>query len=320
MTAHPNLSPIIFIGLATWDSIAVVQRFPEPDGRTPADLIIEAGGGPAATAAVACARLGMPAAFIGVVGDDARGALILASLRNENVDISAVIVAPGAASAAALIIADRIRATRAICPSAGPRLCFGPDSIQAKLMRAAKLVHVDQAGYRPVAALRDPRLPPLSIDAGNPIEGLSLNGVALFAPSLARLRAMFGEAEPLALLRQAKLADWAVATDGGGGAYGLGEGGAWHIAAFPVAAVSTLGAGDVFHGALVAAKLRGFALKDAIAYASIAAALSCRGVDGRSAIPDHETVMAALPAFAAAATDLHTHQEPNSHVRCKNPA
>ena len=53
----------------------------------------------------------------------------------------------------------------------------------------------------------------------------------------------------------------------------------------PVEAVSTLGAGDVFHGALLAALVRGASLQDALAMANRVAALSCRGLDGRSAIP-----------------------------------
>jgi sulfofructose kinase len=49
--------------------------------------------------------------------------------------------------------------------------------------------------------------------------------------------------------------------------------------------VSTLGAGDVFHGALLAAFVRGLALAEALAFANECAALSCRALDGRSAIP-----------------------------------
>jgi sugar/nucleoside kinase (ribokinase family) len=58
---------------------------------------------------------------------------------------------------------------------------------------------------------------------------------------------------------------------------------------------STLGAGDVFHGALLAAFVRGLDLRPALAFASAAAALSCAGLDGRSAIPtssDVERVLA----------------------------
>jgi sulfofructose kinase len=41
----------------------------------------------------------------------------------------------------------------------------------------------------------------------------------------------------------------------------------------------------VFHGALVAFLVRGAPLRDALVAANGAAALSCRALDGRSAIP-----------------------------------
>ena len=67
----------------------------------------------------------------------------------------------------------------------------------------------------------------------------------------------------------------------------------------PVDVVSTLGAGDVFHGALVAAHVRDLPLDDALEYANHVAALSCLGLDGRSAIPTHDDVTARLRARTA---------------------
>ncbi len=49
--------------------------------------------------------------------------------------------------------------------------------------------------------------------------------------------------------------------------------------------VSTLGTGDVFHGEPVAALARDAPLADALRSANAAVALSCRALDGRSAIP-----------------------------------
>ena len=62
--------------------------------------------------------------------------------------------------------------------------------------------------------------------------------------------------------------------------------------------LSTLGAGDVFHGALVAAVVQGLPLDQQLAFANVTAALSCRGLDGRSRIPSLAEVEAAMPANA----------------------
>jgi sulfofructose kinase len=50
--------------------------------------------------------------------------------------------------------------------------------------------------------------------------------------------------------------------------------------------VSTLGAGDVFHGALLAQVIQGYKLADALQRANAVAALSCLGLDGQSMIPN----------------------------------
>ena len=62
--------------------------------------------------------------------------------------------------------------------------------------------------------------------------------------------------------------------------------------ATPVDAVSTLGAGDVFHGALLAQLVADVPLREALTFANACAALSCRALDGRSAIPTAAEVAA----------------------------
>jgi sugar/nucleoside kinase (ribokinase family) len=67
--------------------------------------------------------------------------------------------------------------------------------------------------------------------------------------------------------------------------------------------LSTLGAGDVFHGALVAAVVRGLPLAEQLAFANVTAALSCRGLDGRSRIPRLAELLAAIARDPARDTD-----------------
>ncbi|HSO01736.1 MAG TPA: PfkB family carbohydrate kinase, partial [Gaiellaceae bacterium] len=64
------MSTVVCVGLATLDTIFAVPRHPGPDDRVVATELAIAGGGPAATAAVALARLGTEVAFVGLVGDD----------------------------------------------------------------------------------------------------------------------------------------------------------------------------------------------------------------------------------------------------------
>jgi len=66
------------------------------------------------------------------------------------------------------------------------------------------------------------------------------------------------------------------------------------IPAFPVQAVDTLGAGDVFHGAFTLAVAEGSALEPALRFASAAAALKCSRFGGAFAAPQRAEVEAFL--------------------------
>jgi sugar/nucleoside kinase (ribokinase family) len=64
--------------------------------------------------------------------------------------------------------------------------------------------------------------------------------------------------------------------------------------AFPVHTVDTLGAGDVFHGAFALAVTEGQELREALRFASAAAALKCTRFGGAFAAPQRAEVEALL--------------------------
>jgi sugar/nucleoside kinase (ribokinase family) len=104
----------IFIGVATIDTIALVDNYPAADSRTLTDHLERAGGGVSATAAVAAARLGASVAVAGVVGDDAEGKEIIAGLKNEGVNTDLIVVDKNSKSATSAVIVTQSTATRAI--------------------------------------------------------------------------------------------------------------------------------------------------------------------------------------------------------------
>jgi sulfofructose kinase len=314
----PRPPDAVFVGVAMWDTVARLPRFPDPDGRVVAEEMRTAGGGPASTAAVAAARLGLPSALVAAVGDDREAGLIADALRAEGVaaDLCAV---PGRASGSCVVLVDRARGSRAICVLPGPGLVIPPDSPAADRVRSARWLHVDHAGLpavRPLLATLPPGAPrpTVSYDAGNLPPLRRPPEVDVYVPTVTTLRDLYaapGPAAPalaatppdIADLLAAARADGAsvvAATDGDRGAYAADSHGAYAVAGHSGIDVrSTLGAGDVFHGALVAALAREMPLPAALAYANAAAALSCRGLDGRGGIPgDAETraLAARLPA------------------------
>ena len=301
----PGSNPIrdggqaVFVGAITFDTIALVASAPGPDERVVADQICSAGGGPAATAAVAAARLGVSSAVIGAVGDDDEGRRALDGLRQEGVDTQGVAVVPGRQTQASLVVVHAASGTRTICTRAVPPLQLDGGPAVRDLLAGATWVHADHLGWPAVRALGLRRGGTrLSVDAGNPVPGLAPADVDLFVPTLEALERSYGRRSPQQLL-DAAIEDGAgtvVATRGADGSLAAtSDGQRAEAPGHPVDVCSTLGAGDVFHGALVAAMVHGLPLPRALHYANVAAALSCRGLDGRSAIPTHDEVQAVLP-------------------------
>jgi sugar/nucleoside kinase (ribokinase family) len=320
----PAAPDVVCIGSAALDMLLAVGRLPEADGRVPADDGMLAGGGPAATAAVALARLGARVELVARVASDLPGRLIREQLADEGVGVRWL--ASGGDTGRSALSAGLIQGgdppTRSLVAlPARPPLSIddlGPTALE--VCRRATWLHVDHAGWPLVPGIRAAGIgTPVSVDGGNPIEGLDLRLVDLYVPSLVELRRWSGALDTETTLRRALEAGAlaVVATQGADGAAYLGgpaPDGPWpadravttdhaarwriDVPGYPVEARSTLGAGDVYHGALLAALVRGATIASAMTEASAAAALSCLALDGRSAIPDRPHLMAALDAWS----------------------
>jgi sulfofructose kinase len=297
---------VVCIGIATLDAIALVDRLPAPGERLPAVEIRLAGGGVAATAAVTLARLGVPVAFIGRVGDDEAGRWIRAGLADSGVDVGGLRTVPGR-SPASVVLVDATGGERSLIPDVRGVPPISLTNADLEQCTAARLIHVDQTGYPVIAGLRERGVrASVSLDGGNFLGELRLDLIDLYAPTERALLARYAGAS---LERALELAagegpERVVATRGSRGAAGAErgpDGSLIHEAApaFVVPVVSALGAGDVFHGALLAALLDRRSLGEAMHFANAAAGLSCRALDGRSGIPTRREVERLLASAAA---------------------
>ncbi|MGC3955830.1 MAG: PfkB family carbohydrate kinase [Propionicimonas sp.] len=287
---------VVCVGVVTLDALALVDSYPGADQRVVAQQIRFAGGGPAATAAVVLARQGVPVAFAGRVGADDAGEQAVAQLAAEGVDVSGVERTADVPTQVSCVVVTEESQSRAISTLKVPALSSLTPRAQ-ELIGQAEWVHADHLGYAPVAAhfAGLTRRPKLSLDAGNPVAGLDDTAlVDLFVPTVGSLCATTGGDDAPSAARQVLAAGTTtvVATDGSAGShawwYEAGDADPQHAFAPAMAGVrivSTLGAGDVFHGGLLAAICRGENWADALRSANATAALSCRALDGRSAVP-----------------------------------
>jgi sugar/nucleoside kinase (ribokinase family) len=128
----------------------------------------------------------------------------------------------------------------------------------------------------------------LSIDIGYETPGLNSAEYDLYAPS-----------ENITTDVSSAMRDGniVVISQGGDGSVYSDGSKSGRVPAISTEIVSTLGAGDVFHGALVATQVWNKPIEEAVNIANTVAGLSCRGLDGQSGIP----TKAELTAYLAGA-------------------
>ena len=274
--------------MITIDTIAQVDRYPAEDERVLANQIMRAGGGPAAVAAVALSRLGISTAIVGTIGDDEDGAEVLRIFAREGVDTSGISTGANA-TAGSVIVASKVNNSRAIS-TRQPMQQVALNAAAKKLISEAKWLHVDHVGIKQLADENISRGtgPKISFDAGYNVADFDSSLVDLFVPTDKQMEMRFPGLELATAVERDAITgkNFTVATQGSAGSTGYSaESGLVQADGFKVDVVSTLGAGDVFHGALLAQVIQGHNLADSLKRANAVAALSCRGLDGQSMIP-----------------------------------
>ena len=289
----------VCVGVITIDTIALVDKYPSEDERVLANEISRAGGGPAAVAAVALSRLGIKSAIVGTIGDDADGKEVLRIFAQEGVDTSGISIGT-TPTAGSVIVASKEHSARAI--STRQPVTQAPINEAAKkLIANAQWVHVDHVGIKRLdeAGITRGNGPQISFDAGYGVETFDPIVVDLFVPTDRQMALRYPGVDLAVALENdsMKAGNTVVATQGSAGSAGFSpETGLVTAPGFTVEVTSTLGAGDVFHGALVAQLIQGYSLQEAMRRANAVAALSCRGLDGQSKIPTTTELDAYLEA------------------------
>src|SRR5215510_10043925 len=100
------MTRVLCLGMSALDSIYRVPAIPATPTKVLATGYSQSGGGMAANASVAGARLGGTVSYWGRVGDDPIGRHILDDLAAEGVDVTDVRVIEGCVSPSAAILVD----------------------------------------------------------------------------------------------------------------------------------------------------------------------------------------------------------------------
>ena len=286
------------LGYTAVDYLGFVPHLPDENTKLEMKGLTIQGGGPAATATVTAGRLGLSASFIGKTGDDIFGEKMREELKREKIDISGMVIEKGKDSQFAFIMVDEKTAARTIVWTRGSLSLMTPDEIDTSIIGSSRGLLIDS--LEPAAALyaakfaREKGIPVL-IDAGTMREGVKeilpycdhIIASELFSDQISGGK---GHSEALRNISSFGPVS-SVVTTGEDGCLALVDNDIVEIKGFGVKAVDTTGAGDVFHGAYLFAVLQGWDTIGCCIFSNAAAALKCRALGGRSAIPDLDEIL-----------------------------
>ncbi|MFT4650099.1 MAG: sulfofructose kinase [Gammaproteobacteria bacterium] len=284
------MKQVLVAGVAVVDLVFRVDEMPRRADKYRAQDAKIIGGGCAANAAVAIARLGGGATLVARLGDDAIADIILNDLRKENVNIKTVHQTIGGRSSFSSVYVDS-KGERQIMNFRGDGLSPHADWLDDNLRADAILTdnRWPELTAKTMLMARAQNIPGV-VDAEEPIEIKCLENASHIVFSRQGLNALTGETNLPKALKAARklLTAWLCVTDGVAGVYFLQQNNVEHIPAFNIEAIDTLGAGDIWHGAFTLRLAEGASEQDAIEFANAAAALKCTQYGGRAGCPNRD--------------------------------
>jgi len=283
---------IICVGHAALDRIYRIEAFPPEPTKVRALEHVECGGGMAANAAVAIARLGGKAELWSRTGDDGAGNAIRAGLKAERVDVRCVQGFDGARSSTSAIIVDG-KGERLIVGQRDAGMPSGTSWLPLERISEADAVLGDVRWLEGIRAVftraRKEKVPTIldaDLGAREALGGiLKLTDYAIFcAPALREFAPAGSNADRLEHVLS-------LGPKHAGVTLGR-EGYLWRerkesgrLPAFSVSVTDTTGAGDAFHGAFALMVAEGRPVPECARVAAAVAALKCTRLGSRAGLP-----------------------------------
>ncbi len=279
---------VVVVGSYNTDLTIKISRMPQPGETILGGRFAMHAGGKGANQAVAAARAGAEVWFIARVGDDDLGRGAIKVLQAEGVNCDFVVRDAHEPTGTAFIIVDE-HGENCIVVASGANMCLQPRDVEAAaeaiasaevlllqlespmetVAAAAQLAHAHGCKVvlnpAPARVLEKDLLRKLAVMTPNALEAEMLTGITIRGDA---------DLSHAARALLAKGVDTVLITLGARGVFAANAREEFFIPAFKVKAEDSTAAGDVFSGALCAFLQTNFSLREAVAHAAAAAALS----------------------------------------------
>jgi sugar/nucleoside kinase (ribokinase family) len=292
---------IATVGLASWDTLISVNRYPAAGSYSIVESSSEQPGGTTSNAAIALAKLGAAVSFTGMIGDDKPGEQLRHALESAGVDLTWLKVRTGERTDASFVVVSREPVDRTIFWPPGAHIVKG-DQLDIPWIFGHDLVlfDVDDMPLRrflsdlPAHTLPATRLLGTLVysadveipdrlevmmrhDAivGNEREFKVVTGIDDLEAAVAHVR----ELMPGSNLRTA------IVSRGELGAIAFTATERWSVEAYPIDVVDTTGAGDAFTAGISFGMALRWSWDKTLALANACGGLACRELGAQASLP-----------------------------------
>jgi sulfofructose kinase len=292
---EPKDFDAVGFGLNAVDHLLVVPKYPAFDTKVRFTAYEKSAGGQTASAMVALQRLGFRTAYAGRFGSDEAGRFGLLSIEYEGVNLEFAETIEGAETQVAFIIIEEQTGERTIVWDRDDRLSYRADEAPIEIATRGRVLHLD--AHDPPACAKMARAARASgaivtVDVDNVYDGvtelLPLVDVLITSSEFPRrLTGISHQRDSLIELKSRYGCAIVGATLGAQGVVVYTDGEFIESPAFvvPGGCRDTTGAGDAFHAGFIFGMLKGEQLETCLKLGNAVAALKCRALGARAALP-----------------------------------
>lgn len=278
------------------DYLIVVPEYPQFNSKIELTNYYQLAGGEIASTMAGLCRLGMKTAYIGRFGDDSAGDFGLKTLVDEGVNVEFAEQIKGATTQIAFIVIDERNGERTVIWKRDEKLSYKPEEVSLEMMSKAKVFHAtphDSLACVRLAKEAKKHGAIISIDIDNIFDGVleMIPLVDVFISSREFPEKLLGIKDEKTALREIK-SRFGCPIVG----MTLGEEGSLVLYenefiktdgyAVPNGCKDTTGAGDSFRVGLIYGLLKGESVETTLKMANAVAALKCREIGARTALPN----------------------------------